>query len=50
MIVETDQHNGVPYIHGECAHCSKDFIIKFYGAGKYKCPYCKKLFILRRKE
>ena len=48
MIVKTDEGTGVAYIHGRCTHCRKEFILKFYGAAQYKCPGCKKPFILRR--
>lgn len=46
--LEPDAKNAVPYIVGRCNKCREHFILKFSGAHKYKCPYCKREFIIRR--
>lgn len=46
--LETDFKNGVPYLTGRCTKCREHFILKFTGAHMYKCPKCKKEFMLRR--
>jgi len=46
--LETDLNNGVPYLTGRCNACREHFILKFKGAGKYKCPTCKKDIWIRR--
>lgn len=46
--LETDEKNGVPYLVGRCLQCDEHLILKWKGAGKYKCPYCKREFVIRR--
>ena len=46
--LETDLKNGVPYLTGRCTKCREHFILKWHGAGKYKCPKCRKEIVIRR--
>lgn len=46
--LETDLKNGVPYLVGRCTLCREHMILKWRGAGKYRCPYCKKEIWIRR--
>ena len=45
---ETDEKSGVLYLVGRCNVCREHLIVKWKGAGKYKCPKCRLPFIVRR--
>ena len=51
MRVVTDEGTGIAYVEGKCRGCKTLFMLKFHKAeGKYKCPKCKQIFILRRQK
>ena len=45
---EVQPKNGVVFLTGRCNKCREHMILKWSGAHKYKCPYCKNEFIIRR--
>ena len=42
--------NGIQYIECECRYCKTVNILRFIGAGQYKCCKCKNPFWIQKKK